>query len=203
MKVFQKPLFLLAGSFGLSCSAFALEVPPFLQGMAGCFKVTYSFVENGQNDEFFAPVAELSELSLEDDVVQLKRSLILDDFVQAHWREEWRQLDEASALWEQKVYGPFGDFRYQCSGNLVGGSWRCEAPKAAKPRRDQDKPYAYLNRENTLQVNEKRWVHMQRNVKKRSDDSVYAVEVGWNQYEKQDASVCRAQKQGSAKELTH
>lgn len=192
MKLVSRPLVLLAGS--LLCtsasSATATDAPRFLQDMAGCFKVSYNFVENGQNDEFFAPVPELTELSIEGEVVHLKRSLILPGLVQPHWREEWRQLDTNENIWEQKVYGPYGDFRYQCSGALVEDSWRCEALKAAKPRRDADKPYAYLDRENTLKVNGKRWIHMQKNIKKTSDDSVYSVELGWNQYERQDQAAC-------------
>ena len=176
--------------FGMESTLHASPAPAFLQQMAGCFSVTYNFVENGDNDEFFEPVLEKATLEESDDVIHIRRTLIVGDQVQPHWREEWRLLDAAANTWEQTVYGPFEDLRYRCSGLLIEDSWRCEALAAPKPRRDQDKPYAKLDRENTLKVNAKRWIHMQKNVKKMVDQSVYGIELGWNRYDRQDDAAC-------------
>ncbi|WP_141732186.1 DUF6607 family protein [Oligoflexus tunisiensis] len=178
---------LLAGS----TLAGAANAPSFIQNMSGCFSVRFNFVENGDHDAFYNPVLERAELSESDSVWHLRRYLILGGNEQVHWREEWRLVDQASNVWEQKVYGPFEDFRYQCSGALVDDSWRCEALGAPKPRRDRDQPYEKLDRENTLKVNPLRWIHMQRNHKRRADGSLYAVELGWNQYDRTDEASCQ------------
>jgi hypothetical protein len=169
----------------------AAPAPSFIQNMSGCFSVRFNFVENGDHDEFYKPVLERADLSQTDSVWHLRRYLILGGQEQVHWREEWRLTDEATHVWEQTVYGPFEDFRYRCSGTLVDDSWRCEALGSPKPRRDRDLPYAKLDRENTLKINVQRWIHMQRNHKRLADGSLYAVELGWNQYDRTDEASCQ------------
>jgi hypothetical protein len=175
---------------GLSTWAGAETAPSFIQNMSGCFSVRFNFVENGDHDAFYQPVLERADLSQADAVWHLRRYLVIEGSEQIHWREEWRLQDKTNNVWEQTVYGPFEDFRYQCSGTLVDDSWRCEALGAPKPRRDQDQPYDKLDRENTLKINPKRWIHMQKNNKRMADGSLYAVELGWNQYDRTEDASC-------------
>jgi hypothetical protein len=186
---------LLGYLLGISTWAGADTAPSFIQNMAGCFSVRFNFVENGDHDAFYQPVLERADLSQTETVWHLRRYLIIEGSEQIHWREEWRLKDAATAVWEQTVYGPFEDFRYQCSGTLVDNSWRCEARGAPKPRRDQNQPYETLDRENTLKFNPKRWIHMQKNDKRMADGSLFAVELGWNQYDRTDAASCQARSQ--------
>ena len=158
-----------------------------IKHMAGCFSVTFHYVEDGTHDKVYEPVLERADLVSQAPLV-IKRSLILGNLVQPHWSEEWTQL--ADGEWQQKVDGPYGDHRYTCSGLWVQNQWSCTTPQAAKPRRDEDRPYDHLSRANTLQVNAERWVHVQTNHKLREDNSVYSVEIGWNTYERVKDARC-------------
>jgi hypothetical protein len=183
------------GLFGsllaMSTGAAAEAAPSFIQNMSGCFSVRFNFVENGDHDAFYQPVLERADLSQTDSAWHLRRYLVIEGTEQIHWREEWRLLDKTSNVWEQTVYGPFEDFRYQCSGAVIDDSWRCDAPGAPKPRRDREQPYEKLDRENTLKINARRWIHMQKNEKRMADGSLFAVELGWNQYDRTDAASCQ------------
>ncbi len=101
-----------------------------------------------------------------------------------------RSIKLEGPRWRQKVTGPFGDERYVCEGEWILNQLNCQSPKAAKPRRDLARPYAYLDRGNTLQINAKRWVHSQVNRKIAEDGSLYAVEAGWNLYQRVDEKRC-------------
>ncbi len=191
----MKLMILTAGIVGMLASqGYAAEVASGRQAilqMVGCFKVTFNYVEDGEHDAFFQPVYELAELMSENPIV-ISRSMVLDGERIDHWKETWTETGDQ--IWQQEVVGPYGDFRYRCEGAFVKNQWRCEAPKAPKPRRDADRPYAVINRENTLQINNKRWVHMQNNQKLRSDDSLYSVETGWNVYERIGDAACAEQR---------
>lgn len=167
-------------------------VPETLKRMAGCFRVTFAFVEDGPHDAFYQPVLERAELTAESPLT-LTRTLILDGEAQLHWSEVWTEVDAAGRRWRQKVTGPYGDFRYECDGVWERNQWTCRAPQSAKPRRDKARPYRYLDRENTLQINAKRWVHAQSNRKVMADGSLHSVEVGWNVYERVDDKLCQTE----------
>ena len=124
-----------------------------IKHMAGCFSVTFHYVEDGTHDKVYEPVLERADLVSQAPLV-IKRSLILGNLVQPHWSEEWTQL--ADGEWQQKVDGPYGDHRYTCSGLWIQNQWSCTTLQAAKPRRDEDRPYDHLSRANTLQVNAER-----------------------------------------------
>ena len=183
----------MLSNLGIFAGSASAEPLGFFKNMAGCFAVTYSFVEDGVTDAFYSPVMEKAVVSEEASVVKIQRTLLVAGLEQKHWREEWRQLESNAKLWEQSVYGPYGDFRYRCSGSLLAESWRCVATNSPKPRRDKDQPYTTLDRENTLKVNEKRWVHMQKNSKHVADGGLFAVELGWNLYERRAAAACELQ----------
>jgi hypothetical protein len=176
----------------LSLSAFAAQtVPDTLKHMAGCFSVTFAFVEDGAHDDLYKPVLERADLVSEAPLT-LRRHLIIEGEEQLHWSEVWTPVDEANRIWRQRVTGPYGDFRYECEGTWTLNQWRCLAPKSAKPRRDRNRPYSHLDRENTLQLNGTRWVHAQNNRKVNADGSLYSVEAGWNVYERVDDRLCQA-----------
>ncbi len=164
-----------------------LEARDHILNMAGCFSVTFQYIEDGIHDAFYAPVLEKAVVTSESPLT-LTRSLIIDGVEELHWSDTWTNVGEN--LWKQTVIGPFGDFRYECEGPFIENQWSCLAPGSAKPRRDRERPYATLNRHNTLQINNKRWVHVQNNQKLKSDGSLFSVEAGWNRYERRPESDC-------------
>lgn len=175
----------------LSSPSFAAEpVADTLKKMTGCFRVTFAFVEDAAHDAFYKPVLEKTTLSSENPLT-LSRELIIEGESQPHWSETWTEVDAASRVWRQKVTGPYGDFRYECDGKWELNQWRCLAPKSAKPRRDSARSYDHLDRENTLQVNDLRWVHAQSNRKVKSDGSLDSIEAAWNVYEKVSDTLCK------------
>lgn len=162
-----------------------------IKQMAGCFKVTFQYVEDGEHDEVFDSVYEVAELNL-DDGISLSRKMIMNGTPIPHWSETWRDLGDD--VWSQEVRGPGGDVRYQCQGAWVMNQWRCQADHAPKPRRDRTRTYSHLDRENTLVINSERWVHAQNNFKKNADDQLVSVEVGFNVYERVADSFCQFRK---------
>lgn len=173
----------------LGTKSLSAETSPreHLLHMEGCFRVTFNYVEDGQHDKFYAPVLEKSEVTSEQPLT-FTRTLIVEGEKELHWSDTW--TEGGGGLWRQKVIGPFGDFRYECEGVFVGNQWSCQAPQSAKPRRDADRPYRFLNRHNTLQLNSLRWVHVQNNQKITEDGSLYSVEVGFNRYERRPLEEC-------------
>ncbi len=162
-------------------------VPSILQSMVGCFRVVFNYIEDGAHDAVYAPVLEKAELASSEPFT-INRTLIIDGTSQKHWSETWTEV--SGRTWRQEVTGPYGDFRYACDGEWQQNQWRCVAEKSPKPRRDAARAYDYLDRENTLQVNDSRWVHVQNNHKRLADGSLYSVEAGWNTYEKVADDLC-------------
>lgn len=170
-------------------SASSPTVPDILRQMEGCFRVVFNYIEDGEHDAFYEPVYEKATVTQENPLT-IERTLLAQDTVQKHWSEVWTPLREH--MWRQEVTGPYGDFRYACDGTWVRNQWTCTAEHARKPRRDAARPYQDLTRQNTLQINSKRWVHVQANTKWTREGEVYSVESGWNMYEKVDDSLCTA-----------
>lgn len=188
MKSLFSRTFLILLSLILNTAALASSRPvETIMQMLGCFSVVFNYVEDGLHDKLFEPVLERAELVATDPLV-IKRTLIIDQKEQPHWSETWLELGDGS--WQQHVIGPFGDERYICQGPWVHNQWDCLAQNAAKPRRDKDRPYAFLTRRNTLQITPKRWIHMQSNQKLREDGTVLSAEVGWNTYQRVDDQLC-------------
>lgn len=160
-----------------------------LRPLAGCFEVSYTFVENGINDYTLPGTLELVTLTETMGGVELQHYGIQNDVAMKHWKETWTAA--ADGGWTQRVEGPAGDFRYECTAPWQMNQWSCKSTGAAKPRRDTERPYATLDRGNTLQVTPGRWIHMQNNVKKNADGSVYAVEIGWVEYKRVDEAKCK------------
>ena len=89
------------------------------------------------------------------------------------------------------MYGPFNDYRYSCESKWTLNQFHCHTDKAAKPRRDKKRPYDHMVRINNIQVNNKQWVHGQRNKKFLADGTLFSIEMGWNVYKRVDLSVCK------------
>lgn len=174
----------------LSSPAFALTYTPeeFFKNLSGCFRVTFQFVEDGANDQKFTPVHEYVTLDKKEGTYSLQHFLVPDDQAFKHWREEW---SNSGGMWNQKVIGPYEDFRYECSAPMTFNQWRCTAQNAAKSRRDKDrKDYKTLDRENTLQVTPKGWIHAENNTKRDAEGNAVSNELGWNEYERVDEKFC-------------
>lgn len=183
-------IYILIVSALYTSALMANETSPPLQKMAGCFKVTYHFMEDGTHDQTFPPVYEQATLTTQGDDIHIQRTLLVNNEAQKHWREVWTHSVTADDAWQQTVYGPFEDLRYSCAAAWVLNQWRCGPIDAPKPRRDAARPYDHLNRENILQVSERRWVHMQINHKRLINNELYATEIGWNEYERVDNALC-------------
>jgi hypothetical protein len=160
-----------------------------IRQMAGCFKVTFNYIEDGTHDAFYEPIYEKAEIT-KDVPLTIERTMFIQGQMQKHWSETWTAID--SNLWQQEVTGPFGDFRYSCQGVWTQNQWSCIAEHAPKPRRDRARPYETITRNNTLQINPQRWVHVQLNTKWTDQNELYSTESGWNIYEKVDSSLCVA-----------
>jgi len=175
----------LAGSTPLTPG----EATAVISQMSGCFLVTFNYVEDGEHDAFYDPVYERADISVENPLT-ISRTLFVAGSPQKHWSETWVPLDERR--WQQEVRGPLGDFRYRCEGVWLKNQWTCTADNSPKPRRDAARPYLYLNRQNTLQINPKRWVHIQVNTKLSENHDLYSTESGWNLYERAPDAHCQA-----------
>ncbi|MCX6109190.1 MAG: hypothetical protein NTZ90_06255 [Proteobacteria bacterium] len=163
------------------------DVVATLKQMVGCFQVHFTYIEDGAHDAIYPPVYERADL-VNESPLTIQRTLVLGQTEQLHWSEVWTEV--LAGQWQQEVTGPYGDFRYRCTAPWNLNQWSCIAKGAAKPRRDADRPYATIDRDNTLQLNAKRWVQMETNRKVTADGKLYSVEAGWNQYDLVDPKLC-------------
>ena len=176
---------------GVSASEAAPE--DLFEHLAGCFRVSYRYVEDGVHDKRIeGDIFEDIILEREaNGVYALQHHGIFRGNRIKHWREEWRR--EADGAFTQTVIGPFEDFRYACTAPFEFNQWRCRVEGAPKPQRDRDRTdYVTLDRENTLQITPRGWVHAQNNVKRDAVRQAVGNEVGWNEYRRVDASECAA-----------
>jgi hypothetical protein len=171
--------------------------PEPLKYLAGCFEVSYRFVEDGVHDKDIRGDL-LEEITLEDrdSVWAFQHWGVFKGRRIKHWREEWRQNPDGS--FTQTVIGPFENFRYECTAPFRFNQWRCTTPDAPKPQRDRERrDYQVLDRENALQITPKGWVHSENNVKRTTAGRAIANELGWNEYRRVDTSRCRSPKSAS------
>jgi hypothetical protein len=177
----------------LSAAAEEQAIPRPIRDLSGCFNVSYRYVEDGVHDKAIGPGAiEWIALKRREGGYSLQHVGIQDSEVVKHWREEWMA---AGPEWQQRVYGPFGAFRYACRGQFQFNQLRCLSPEAPKPLRDRKRTdYAKLDRENILQITPKGWVQSEVNLKKTQDGRVVSSEIGWNEYRRIDEQACEAAK---------
>ena len=179
-------------ALSFSSSVFAAEpkMPAPLNNLAGCYKVSYRFVEDGAHDttivgDFFEYVsfANTDAGFLFQHYGQQGTEVI------RHWGETWSLLKDGSV--KQSVVGPSGKARYECSGQFQFNQFRCLVTGAPKPVRDTErKDYVSLDRDITLQITSKGWVQAQNDIKRDASGKAVSNEVGWNQYERIDDKAC-------------
>jgi hypothetical protein len=165
--------------------------PGVLQHLAGCFEVSYRFVEDGVHDQDIR--GELfEEITMEerDGVYAFQHYGIFKGRRMKHWREEWRRHPDGS--FTQTVIGPSENPRYTCTARFQFHQWRCTTPGAPKPQRDRERTdYQTLDRENTLQITPTGWVQAENNTKRTATGVAVSNELGWNEYRRVDEGRCR------------
>lgn len=167
--------------------------------LAGCFEVTYRFVEDGAHDIFSERYGlnspEKEWVSFEKagpDTFRLQHVFFTGSRPIPHWHEVWKWHPDTQA-WTQEVWGgapgPRSELRYQCTAPWTGNRWECHAGKAQKPFRDDGAPfgfkrddYDWLDRKNILLVTPKGWVQSEDNRKVRGSGEVVSHELGWITY---------------------
>jgi hypothetical protein len=158
--------------------------------LAGCFRASYRFVEDGVHDKDITGdlFEEITVEARNDDWAFQHRGVFKGRRIK-HWREEWRRDDDGA--FTQTVIGPFEDRRYACTASFHFNQWRCAVRGAPKPQRDRARTdYATLDRENTVQISPRGWVQSENNVKRAAGGSAVASELGWNEYRRVEASKC-------------
>jgi hypothetical protein len=172
-------------------AAAAEEPPGVLQHLAGCFEVSYRFVEDGVHDkDIRGDLFEEITLEAQDGVYAFQHYGIFKGRRIKHWREEWRRNPDGSFM--QAVIGPFENLRYTCTAHFQFHQWRCATRGAPKPQRDRERAdYQTLDRENTLQITPQGWVQAENNVKRTATGVAVANELGWNEYRRVDEVRCR------------
>ena len=171
--------------------AAAAEPPGVLRHLAGCFEVSYRFVEDGVHDkDIRGDLLEEITLDAQDGVYAFQHYGIVKGRRLKHWREEWRRHPDGS--FTQTVIGPSDNPRYTCTAPFQFHQWRCATPGAPKPLRDRERTdYQTLDRENTLQITPQGWVQAENNVKRTAAGVAVANELGWNEYRRVDEGRCR------------
>jgi hypothetical protein len=183
-------VFLASLLFG--SSVLAGEKETFLKNLTGCFNVTFRYVEDGANDQAIENLYEWIS-PLKDAPGALQHIGVVEGQAFKHWLEEWSVLPNGDL--NQKVTGPYGDFRYECAAPAKFNQWRCSVTAAPKPRRDKERTdYVRLDRENTLQITPNGWVQSENNTKLDKDGNAVSNELGWNEYQRVDESKCQPAK---------
>jgi hypothetical protein len=169
----------------------AAEPPGVLRHLAGCFEVSYRFVEDGVHDkDIRGDLLEEITLDEQDGVYAFQHYGIVKGRRLKHWREEWR--GHADGSFTQTVIGPSENLRYTCTAPFQFHQWRGAAPGAPKPLRDRERTdYQTLDRENTLQITPQGWVQAENNIKRTATGVAVANELGWNEYRRVDEGRCR------------
>ena len=171
-----------------------------IRHLAGCFEVTYRFVEDGVHDIFSpdyglaTPTKEWVSLRrTEEQTFEMQHALFVGSRPLAHWYEVWRQ-EPGGGGWTQEVWGgtpgPDSELRYGCTGPWVGNRWECHAGRAKKPLREDKRPYDWLDRKNILQVTPRGFVHNEHNRKMQASGEVFASELGWIAYQRLADAEC-------------
>lgn len=170
--------------------------------LAGCFDVTYRFVEDGIRDIFSEryglanPAKEwIGFQRAADDTFVLQHVLFAAGTSFPHWHEVWTR-DRDRQTWTQEVrggtYGATSQLRYRCAAPWTGNRWECHAGRAEKPIRDEKHDYDWLDRKNILLVTPNGWVQNEDNRKMRSSGDVVSHELGWITYARIADDRCEA-----------
>lgn len=209
------PILAALALVGLASNGHAAEQTPperdieLLHEMAGCFEVTYRFVEDGTHDslrpdyELADPITEWIgfEQTGAREFMQIHASVTPDGRVVPHFHEIWSYRPE-HGQWRHRVWSHVPGYhdrelRYACDGTWQRNRWACAAGRAGKPFRDSGAPfgfdrddYDWLDRTNFVQVTPRGWVHNQHNRKMTEDDELVAYELGWIVYRRVEPGAC-------------
>ena len=166
-------------------------MPDAIRLQAGCFQVSYRFLEPGRPREEPTTVKEWIALEAKD---QGPVTLTHIGVVRrpAHLALPGRLEQAPDGAWRLEVMGRSGP-RYRCEGKFVGSRLHCKAPGAAKPLRDKERTdYDKLDRGISLHVRPQLWAQQEYNDKVKSDGTLVAVEVGLIEYKRLDDKECAA-----------
>jgi hypothetical protein len=178
--------------FGITVTA---ATPNRIGNLGGCFTVSYRFVEDGRHDYEIKQALEWITVHAKDGVQTIQHYGLFEDEIMKHFYEEWSE--DANNVWQQKVFGPSGNFRYLCQSPDRMGQFRCASKAAPKPLRDiKRRDYNVLNRGTTIQITPAGWVQLEINDKVKTDGTVVATEVGWIEYRRiSDEKPCAKAKE--------
>lgn len=190
-----------------------------VERLAGCFSVTYRFVEDGVHDSLgneyglTEPITEWIELTRQDDrgLTLLHVSITEDRRAVPHFHEVWTYHPDDESwtqeIWSRTPVDENRELRYRCTAPWELNRWECHAGKARKPFRDAGAPfgfdrtdYEWLDRKNIVLVTQNGWVHNQHNKKLTEDDELVSYELGWITYRRVDEAQCDAAIERSAVE---
>jgi hypothetical protein len=181
--------YLLASVLAFSSISFA-DVPEQIKNLAGCFTVSYRFIEDGTHDvDIHGTFEEMVPETKPDGSYFLQHYGIMDGQKQKHFGESWTA---GKAGWTQVVYSPSGTVRYTCpQAVLEFNQYKCEVKNAPKPVRDRNRTdYETLDREITIQMTPKGFTQAERNIKRDKDNNAVSNEVGWIEYNRTDVKNC-------------
>lgn len=182
-----------------------------LRQMAGCFQVTYRFVEDGEHDALSPdygledPLTEWIALERrgEGSFIHLHVGVFDGGRLMPHFHETW-DYRPADGRWRHRVFDrtpddPARELRYACESAWERNRWECAAGRAEKPFRDSGAPfgfdrrdYDWLDRTNILLVTPRGWVHNEHNRKMKEDGTRVSYELGWITYERVEKPRCGA-----------
>jgi hypothetical protein len=180
-----------------------------VEKLAGCFNVTYRFVEDGVHDLFSKKYALdkphkewIGFKRGEKDTFILQHATFHDDQATSHFHEVWK-YHPGEETWTQEVWSQaYGNerraLRYQCTAPWEMNRWECHAGKAQKPFRDNGAPFGFnrtdyerLDRENTLLVTPKGWIQNEHNSKRSESGKIVSYELGWITYRRLEDAACK------------
>jgi len=179
--------------------------------LAGCFAVTYRFVEDGVHDMFREegmlenPITEWIALDEEsaERLVLTHVSITPDERAVPHFHEIWTFMGEEEGwhreIWSRTPENERRELRSECTAPWDLNKWSCHSGPSPKPFRDDGAPFGFdrddydkLDRAATILATGKGWVHNQHNRKIKADGTLIAHELGWITYEKIDEARCEA-----------
>lgn len=166
------------------------QAPDQIKNLAGCFAVSYRFVEDGAHDkEIKGSFEEILFESRADGSFFLQHFGILDQEKNKHFAEVWQPT--ADGKWQQTILSPNGTFRYSCVSPFDFNQFKCAVHNAPKPNRDRDRSdYETLDRDMILQITPKGWTQMETNIKRDSTGRAVSNELGWIEYRRTAPENC-------------
>jgi hypothetical protein len=164
--------------------------PAQVQNLAGCFAVSYRFVEDGSHDKEIAGTFEQIDFEEKTDgSFYLQHWGVDAGMKNKHFAEQW--TPQADGKWKQVILSPFGTFRYECLAPFVFNQYTCSVKNAPKPNRDRNRTdYETLDREIWIQSTPAGWTQMENNIKRDKNNGFVSNELGWIEYRRTEKANC-------------